>query len=58
MTFQSVELIEMDILDKIYKNEIFRKQDQGSIAPLAVHPITFHNVQVFFNMSTVAGTRV
>ena len=47
MTFQSVELIEMDILDKIYKNEIFRKQDQGSIAPSTMHPITFHIVQAF-----------
>ena len=47
MTFQSVELIEMDILDKIYKNEIFRTQDQESIASLTMHPITFHIVQAF-----------
>ena len=47
MTFQSVELIEMDILDKIYKNEIFRKEDQGPIAPSTMQPITFHILQSF-----------
>ena len=43
----------LEQISKLGKNKFKKKvaiackQDQGSIAPSAVHPIDFHNVQVF-----------